>query len=47
MTGREEFPVLWGDRPAPPTLLGFMVGTGVSVLIWCFIGWGAWALLAL
>ena len=30
------------DRAQPP-MLGFVIGIGLSVVLWAFVGWIAWA----
>ncbi len=36
----------WKDRAPEMPLLGFVLGTGISLLLWSVIGWSAWVLLA-
>ena len=36
----------WIDRSPKSPLFGFVVGFGVSLVLWGAIGFGAWALLA-
>ena len=35
----------WADRVPRLPLIGFVIGTGLSLLLWGVIGWGAWTLL--
>ncbi len=36
----------WADRAPHSPMLGFVVGTGISLALWALITWAAWVLLA-
>jgi hypothetical protein len=36
----------WMDRAPRMPMLGFAVGTGLSLMLWAIIGWSAWKLFA-
>ncbi len=36
----------WQDRAPQMPLVGFVIGTGLSLLFWGALAWGAWILVA-
>jgi hypothetical protein len=39
-------PTSWPDRAPNMPLIGFLIGLGLSLLLWAIVGWGAWVLVA-
>lgn len=35
----------WADRAPHLPMIGFIIGTGLSLMLWGVIGWSAWLLL--
>lgn len=35
----------WADRAPRLPMIGFLIGTGLSLLLWALIGLGTWTLL--